>query len=625
MFVIAVLLLPLLTATVASPAPVTAATRYLDPTFAVDVQRDVVYGHAVAIDGTPVTLQLDLYTPRGDTVVDRPVFIFAHGGFFVAGDRAMNTPTLWATRMAQRGWVAASISYRLGPIAVLAPVDTPLERQIIDNARIDMQSAVRWFRANAVDLSVDPDRIAVGGVSAGAVTALGVAIGTDQAPPFVLAPAEHADVSAAVCTAVSISGANDVLSIGPDDAGALFFHGSIDTVVPYPQAVATRDAMAVSGLPVQWIEFAGEGHSLTDEARASMVQPAVQWLYDRVANAPFPCSPAMALEPPVLASHQTQISGLAGRSGVVSLVAVDNDDPGFVQVLPCGQASGGSSNLNLDGRDQIRSVLAVVRFDGAGRACLFNQPRTHLVADLQGWLASGAFDDTVDSRLLDTRPGTVPADGSQTIITGRPDSTAVVSLVATETSGAGYVQLLSCGAVAGAASNLNADAASQTRATLAFVHFDSTGQACVFTQRAADLIVDLQGYMATGSFDDLSDARLVDTRGGAAPVGGSMTQIVGRPNSTGVVMIVATETSGAGYVQALPCGTTPGEYSNLNVDRAGQTVAGLAFVRFDAQGRACLFNQRATHLVADLQGYLADGAFEDLADVRLLDTRTRLR
>lgn len=621
----AVVLLPVLTATVGSPRPVTAATRYLDPTFEVDVQRDVVYGQAVAIDGTPVTLQLDLYTPRGDTVVHRPAFIFAHGGFFVTGDRAMNTPTLWATRMAQRGWVAASISYRLGPIAVLAPVDTPLERQIIDNARLDMQSAVRWFRVNATQLGIDPDRIAVGGVSAGAVTALGVAIGTDQASPFVRAPVENADVSAAVCTAVSISGANDAVSVGPDDAGALFFHGSIDTVVPYPQAVATRNAMAAAGLPVQFVEFAGEGHSLTDEARASMVQPAVQWLFDRVADAPFPCSPAMALEPQVLAGQQTPIDGLAGRSGVVSLVAVDNDGPGFVQVLSCGEASGAASNLNLDASHQIRSVLAVVRFDDAGRACLFNQPHTHLVADLQGWFAAGAFDDVVDSRVLDTRPGTVPADASQTVITGRPDATAVVSLVATETTGAGYIQLLPCGAVAGAASNLNADAANQTRATLAFVRFDSAGQACVFTQRAAELIVDLQGYMSPGSFDDLPDTRLVDTRGAAAPAAGSMTQIAGRPNSTGVVMIVATETSGAGYVQALPCGAPPGEYSNLNVDRSGQTVAGLAFVRFDAQGRACLFNQRATHLVADLQGYMASGAFEDLADERLLDTRTRLR
>ena len=36
-----------------------------------------------------------------------------------------------------------------------------------------------------------------------------------------------------------------------------------------------------------------------------------------------------------------------------------------------------------------------------------------------------------------------------------------------------------------------------------------------------------------------------------------------------------------------------------------------------------LFNQSATHLVADVQGYLTDGAFVDLPDDRLLDTRTR--
>jgi acetyl esterase/lipase len=613
-----------LVVTLAGPPSARAATRYLDPTFEVDVQRDVVYGQAVAVDGTPVTLRLDLYTPRGDVADDRPVFIFAHGGFFVTGDRAMNTPTLWATRMAQRGWVAASISYRLGPIAVLAPVDTPLERQIIDDARADMQTAVRWFRSNADALRIDADRIAVGGVSAGAVTALGVAIGADAASPFAPGAGDDAE-SSAVCTAVSISGANDAASVGPNDAGALFFHGSIDTVVPYSQAVATRDAMAAAGLPVRWIEFEGEGHSLTDEARAAMLAPTVQWLYERVATAPFPCSPAIAMEPPVLPGRQTPLAGLAGRSGVVSLVAVDNAAPGFIQVLRCGQPSGGSSNLNLDQVGQIRSVLAVVRFDDAGNACLFNQMRTHLVADLQGWFAAGAFDDVADVRLLDTRPGDVPLDGSQTVITGRPDSTAVVSVVVTDTSAAGYVQVLPCGTAAGGASNLNADAAGQTRATLAFVRFDSLGKACVFNQRSTDLIVDLQGYMTPGSFEDLSDARLLDTRGGPAATDGEVTQIAGRPNSTGVVMIVATETSAAGYVQALPCGTAPGEYSNLNVDRAGQTISGLAFVRFDAGGHACLFSQRATRLVVDLQGYLADGAFVDVPDQRLLDTRTRLQ
>ncbi|MCU1361344.1 MAG: hypothetical protein JWN99_2633 [Ilumatobacteraceae bacterium] len=612
-------------ATSGAAGVVHAATRYLDPTFQVDVQHDVLYGQSTAIDGTPVTLQLDLYTPRGDSADDRPVFIYAHGGFFVAGDKSLNTPTNWATRMAQRGYVAASINYRLGPIAVLAPIDTALERQIVDDAREDMQTAVRWFRANAHDLRIDPDKIAVGGDSAGAVTALGVAIGADAVPPFMTGAGPNANVSAAVCTAVSISGANDPVSVGPNDAGALFFHGTTDVVVPYTQAVATRDAMTAAGLPVQWVEFEGEGHSLTDEARAAMIDPTVQWLYDRVATAAFPCSPAVGLGPPAAAGSQTPIAGLAGRSGVMSVVAVANDAAGFVQALPCGGPSGGSSNLNTDAPNEIRSVLAVVQFDQSGRACLFNQMRTHLVADLQGWFAPGAFDDVSDARLLDSRSGVMPADGSMTVISGRPDSTGVVSLVATGTTAAGYVQVLPCGSAAGASSNLNADAAQQTRATLAFVRFDSAGQACVFTQRATELVVDLQGYMSPGSFDDVVDVRLLDTRAGAARPNGSMTQIIGRPNSTGVVMVVATETTAAGYVQAMPCGAAAGEYSNLNVDRAGQTVAGLAFVHFDAQGTACLFNQTATHLVADLQGYLADGAFTDVPDVRLLDTRRQVR
>ena len=609
-----------------NPMPVAAATRYLDATFAVDVQRDVVYGTAVNIDGTPITLTLDLYTPRGDTLAKRPVFVYAHGGYFVIGDKT--EATAWATRMAQRGYVAASINYRLGPEAVLAPVDSPLEVQVINNARADMQTSVRWFRANAASLRIDADRIAVGGVSAGAVTAIGVAINADE--PL---PGDHAEQSSAVCTALSISGANAPVAVGPDDAGALFHHGAIDTVVPYQQAAQTRDAMIGNGLAVQWNEYAGEGHSLTQATLASIVQPTVQWMYDRVATAPFPCSPAMGRGRRVAAGTQTPFTALADRSAVVSLVAVDNDSAGFVQALPCGSAAGGSSNLNSDAPRQVRAALAVVRLDAAGRSCLFNQVRSHLVVDLQGYFAPGIFDDTADTRLLDTRlPGAVaggavkPGDDSRARFTGRANSTAVVSLVMTDTTGPGYAQLLACGASAGAASNLNADRAGQTRAGLAFVRFDAAGEACVYTQRSAHLLVDLQGYMADGSFDDIVDARLVDSRvpaGASLLRGGTVTEVRGRANTSAVVSIIATDTTGAGYVQVLACGTSPGASSNLNTDAAGQTVAGLAFVEFDAQGRVCLFNQSATHLVVDVQGYLAPTAFVDVTDTRLLDTRVR--
>lgn len=614
--VLVVALLPVAVLGDAQPPIATAATRYLDATFSVDVQRDVAYGTAVDTSGRTVELRLDLYTPRGDRETARPVFIFAHGGFFFTGSK--NTTTVWATRMAQRGYVAASINYRLGRAPVLAPVDTPLEFQVVNDARADMQTAVRWFRANAADLRIDPDRIAVGGTSAGAVTALGVAANADA--PL---PGDHAEFSSAVCTAVSFSGANDPAAIGPLDAGAIFHHGEVDSVVPTDQARATRDAMAAVGLPVAWYEYPGEGHELSDAAISARVEPTIRWLYERVATAPFPCSPAMAQQPRLRAGTVSAVAGEPSRSGVVSLVSVDNARPGFVQALPCGDVPGASSNLNADAVGQIRAVLAVVQFGADGRACLFNQVPTHLVADLQGWFAPTAFEDVPDVRLLDTRSGQRPAAGTQVRIEGRPNSTGVVSIVATETSGPGYVQVLACGAVPGASSNLNADATNQTRAGLAFVRFGSDGTACVYAQRDAHLLVDLQGYVTDLAVDDVTDQRLVDTRSGPRPADGAVIELRGRANSTAVVSLVATDTTAAGYVQVLPCGSSPGASSNLNVDAPGQTIAGLAFVRFDGNGRVCVFLQRSAHLVADLQAYLADGAFVDVADRRLLDTRVR--
>ena len=597
--------------------PATAATRYLDPTFVVDVQRDLTYGSAVTVDGQRVTLTLDLYLPRGDTLAARPVFVFAHGGFFFLGTKGDGDASRWATQMAQRGYVAASINYRLSVTPVMAPVDTDLERQEINDARADMQTAVRWVRANATQLKIDPDRIAVAGSSAGAVTALGTALNYND--PGI---GENANFSSAVCTAVVISGANDPLVVDPGDAGAIFHHGADDLIVPYELAVQTRDAMIANGLAVQWNEYAGEGHIFSAAAQALISSRSIQWLYDHVATAAYPCSAAVGHRMRVGPGQQTSISGAPQRSGVVSLIAVDGAGPGYLQVLDCGVTPGASSNLNLDRVGQIRSVLAIVRFGGDGRSCLYNEPRAHLVADVQGYFAVGAFDDVPDQRLLDTRLGPPPAARSQTIISGRPKSTAVISLVATNTSGPGYIQVLECGAAPGLASNVNADQPNQTRATLAFARFDAAGQACIYNETSVDLVVDLQGYMANSSFDDLTDQRLLDTRLGPTPGEASQTQVRGRPNATAVVSVVATNSRGPGYVQFVACGTQAGAASNLNTDAADQTVAGLAFIHFDAAGTACVFSEHSTDLVVDLQGYMNPGAFDDIADVRVFDSRS---
>lgn len=605
-------------AVVPAPAPARAATRYLDPTFAVTVRRNVVYGQAIALDGTPVELRLDLYLPKDDTATDRPVYVFAHGGAFYSGDKNAGDAPTWANELARRGWVAASINYRMGTSPVVYPIDSTLERRQIDVARLDMQTAVRWFRANAVSLGIDPARIAVGGSSAGAITALGVAVSADG--PF---EGDHQAYSSAVCTAISIYGANDPAAIGPNDAGAFFHHGTADTIVPYALGVATYQAMAAAGLPTALHSYLGEQHGLTPASQLVARAESIQWLYDHVVAVNGPCSPAVALDSGIPGGSQTTVTGPAGRSAVVSVVAVDTTGPGYLQVLPCGASPGGWANLTTDAAGQIRAGLAVVPFAADGRACVYNQTRTHVVVDLQGTFEPGALDDVADVRLLDTRTGTKPGDGGRVVLTGRPDSTAIVSIAATENVAAGYVQVLPCAAAPGGWANLNTDRAGQIRSALAFVRFDAAGTACVYVQRSTHVVVDLQAYLAPTAFDDVADVRLLDTRSGAMPGSGSMTVLAGRPGQTAVVSLVATESTGPGYLQVLPCDAAPGGSANLNLDSVGQTIQGLAFVRFGSDGRVCVYAQTATHLVADLQGYVAASAFTDVPDQRLVDSRTR--
>jgi spore coat protein CotH len=322
----------------------------------------------------------------------------------------------------------------------------------------------------------------------------------------------------------------------------------------------------------------------------------------------------------------TEFSADAGRSALVSLVATETAGPGFLQVLDCTAVPATTSNLNVDGPWQTRAVLALTRFDPAGKACVYNHSATHIVADLQGYLAAGAVDDIDDQRLIDTRSGPRPAAGAIVRVGGgRPEATGIVSLVATETDDAGYFSVVDCASppAVPTTSNLNYDRPGKTVASLTFARFDSSGTFCVYVRSPAHLVADLQGYLAAGAFDDVPDSRLVDTRSDGTPLTQQTIQVSGRAGATGVVSIVATETTGPGWLQVLPCGTTPGATSNLNFDAPWVTVNGLATIQFDATGSACIYTMTPTRIVVDLQGYFTAGSFEDVPDRRLLDTRNR--
>ena len=57
--------------------------------------------------------QMDIYTPDGDTERNRPLILYMHGGTFYAGSKSNTDCIDFCKSMAKRGYVTASLNYRL--------------------------------------------------------------------------------------------------------------------------------------------------------------------------------------------------------------------------------------------------------------------------------------------------------------------------------------------------------------------------------------------------------------------------------------------------------------------------------------------------------------------------------
>jgi acetyl esterase/lipase len=216
-----------------------APLRYRDALFsAVTVTPNVTYGSAVNLEGQTVTLQMDAYQPTGDTVTGRPAIIFVHGGSFTSGDKSEGDIVTEANTFAEKGYVTFSIDYRLESPGCSGNLSNCL--QAMSEAFQDAQTAVRFVRANAATYGVDPTLIAIGGSSAGAITALNVGYSSVQDP------------ASKVRAAVSISGAYlQAPGVGPIEAGdppALDFHCTTDPLVAYSWSTSTISQAQADGL-----------------------------------------------------------------------------------------------------------------------------------------------------------------------------------------------------------------------------------------------------------------------------------------------------------------------------------------------------------------------------------------
>lgn len=97
---------------------------------------------------------LDIYTPENESDVRRPVIFWIHGGGWQNGDKT--DVALKPKVLTERGFVFVSTNYRLLP-------DVTMDVLIADVAK-----SLGWVHRNIADYGGDPQRIIVGGHSAGA-------------------------------------------------------------------------------------------------------------------------------------------------------------------------------------------------------------------------------------------------------------------------------------------------------------------------------------------------------------------------------------------------------------------------------------------------------------------------
>ncbi|QDU25216.1 Carboxylesterase NlhH [Anatilimnocola aggregata] len=224
-------------------------------------QPDLEYG-----TGAGEKLKLDLARPEK---LDKaaPCVVVIHGGAWRAGDKRQHTNIIF--QLAQQGYVAATIQYRLVP------------KHRFPAQVEDVKCAVRYLRASAAEHKLNPEMIGAIGFSAGAH--LSMMLGTMSKDDGLEGDGGHADQSSRVQCVVAFFGPTDMerkdlpaVSVGllsdfvgttPEedkgerkraspityldqgDAPILIFQGTKDKLIPTSQALVMADAMTKAGVP----------------------------------------------------------------------------------------------------------------------------------------------------------------------------------------------------------------------------------------------------------------------------------------------------------------------------------------------------------------------------------------
>jgi acetyl esterase len=225
-------------------------------------------------------LKVWIFEPGQKSAKPLPAIVFFFGGGWTGGSPTQFVPQ--SRHLASRGMIAIVADYRVKTRQDAKPADCVS----------DAKACVRWVRANAARLGIDPERIAAGGGSAGGHLATSVATlpGLDAAqddksvsclpnalvlfnPGTVMAPFPDLDLKGFGagldkdkfgCEPVEISPIHHVKKGTPP---AVIFHGKADNTVPYSTVEKFSEVMKAAGNRCDLIGYEGEKHSFFNKSK----------------------------------------------------------------------------------------------------------------------------------------------------------------------------------------------------------------------------------------------------------------------------------------------------------------------------------------------------------------------
>ena len=257
-------------------------------------EKDIVFAKAGDLE-----LKLDVYQPPAGVTSKRTAIIHLFGGGFFTGNKNAGYIINDSKALGARGYTNISANYRL-------------QTQGSWPAQIhDVKAAIRWTRANAGKLGVEPNRIIVAGYSAGGMLSL-MAAGTNGRPEFegdLGTTGISSEVNASIgvyplasaqtagglfpqgqATPENIAAASPTTYISEKFAPTIFIHGTDDTTVPVTSSIDFFTKLRAVKVPTTMTLIQGAQHAFDNNApdAVEVMAASIDLFLDRLLINPKP-------------------------------------------------------------------------------------------------------------------------------------------------------------------------------------------------------------------------------------------------------------------------------------------------------------------------------------------------